>query len=77
MMVPKWGYWGKEPPCEHLVALRTFLEGNQMEITSEHGIDPSGWVNVSGESCSRTYETVLRPPWADDPNDEEYPEDEE
>ena len=53
-----WGKWGKESPCKHLLKLRSYLEENEIHITSEHGIEPMGWVNVS---CPcRTYEVVLR-----------------
>ena len=62
-----WGYWRKEPPCEHLLALRAFLETNEMTVRSEHGEEPHGWVNVHCEKCHRTYGTVLRPPWNDSP----------
>lgn len=74
-----WGKYGSESPCEHLIALRNLLESTGMTVWSEHGESPSGWVNVSCESCRRTYETTLRPRyrgmspeiWSDDDADEE------
>ena len=54
-----WGRFGSEEPCSHLRRLRIFLEDEGMSITSEHGLEPAGWVNVYC-SCGRTYETVLR-----------------
>lgn len=65
----KWGYFGEEPPCEHLLNLRAVLEQTGMEVWSEHGEQPSGWVNVYCGRCHRTYETVLREPWDDDRSD--------
>lgn len=61
-----WGFYGSEPPCEHLIALRAFLEANEMGVYSEHGTKPIGWVNVHCALCKRTYETVLREPWEED-----------
>ena len=58
--VKKWGMYGDEPPCIHLLSLRDFLEANNLEIYSEHGVDPSGWVNIHCPQCGRTYETLLR-----------------
>lgn len=58
-----WGHYGKEPPCEHLLALRKHLESSGLRIWSEHGISPFGWVNVSCPHCHRTYEVTLREPW--------------
>jgi len=54
----EWGFWGNEPPCEHMLALREFLIANWMDIWGEFTDD--GFVNVSCERCSRTYETTLR-----------------
>ena len=70
-MEKKWGYYGDEPPCEHLLALRRFLEENEMTIWSEHGTNPFGWVNIHCSKCGRTYETVLDEPWSDDDLEEE------
>lgn len=67
---PRWGYWGDDPPCLHLLALRAFLEANRMEVWSEEGLSPEGWVNVSCDACRRAYETVLRDPWNDDEDDD-------
>lgn len=54
-----WGRFGDEAPCEHLLALRDFLEAQGLGVWSEHGEEPQGWVNVSCEACRRTYQTVL------------------
>ena len=48
--------------CKHLLALRRYLYDYSMEIWSEHGEEPAGWVNVSCPECRRTYEVVLRQP---------------
>lgn len=56
-----WGRYGSEPPCEHLIELREFLENNQITVWSEHGEEPAGWVNLHCTRCGRTYETTLRP----------------
>ena len=58
---PGWGMWGEQPPCEHLTALREFLEQHKLTVWSEHGEEPHGWVNVGCDVCRRTYETTLRP----------------
>lgn len=58
---PDWGRFGDEPPCSHLVALLDYLRVNRLDIWSEHGSQPDGWVNVHCESCHRTYETTLDP----------------
>jgi hypothetical protein len=54
-----WGFWGQEPPCAHLKALRRFIENSPLEVYSEHGEQPAGWVNIHCRKCHRTYETVL------------------
>jgi len=59
----KWGYYNNDPPCEHLLALRKFLEEKDMEVWSEHGTGPHGWVNVHCAACKKTYETTLQTPW--------------
>jgi len=59
----EWGYYGDKPPCEHLLALRKFLEDNDMGVYSEHGEGPMGWVNVHCEKCGRGYEVTLDDPW--------------
>lgn len=58
MSEDRWGYYGDKPPCEHLIALRKFLEDNEIKIYSEHEED--GWVNVRCKKCQRIYETTLR-----------------
>jgi len=60
-----WGQYGKEPPCEHLLELRKFLEENEIDVWSEHGEMPMGWVNVHCEKCKRTYEVTLLKPFED------------
>ncbi len=57
-----WGDYGNEPACKHLLELRKFVEEKQMNVWSEHGVKPFGWVNVHCAHCGRTYET-LQPPW--------------
>lgn len=54
-----WGRFGREPPCEHLIALARHLVASGMAIWSEHGTRPQGWVNVHCATCRRTYETSL------------------
>jgi hypothetical protein len=54
-----WGKYGDQPPCEHLLALRRFLEENQMEVIGDDTFDPYGWVNVTCNKCSRCYEVTL------------------
>lgn len=58
---PSWGKYGDEEPCVHLIALREFLQANCLAVYSEHGEQPSGWVNVFCDVCRRTYETTLQP----------------
>lgn len=69
-----WGRYGDEPPCEHLRALREYLLSAGLRVWSEHGRTPWGWVNVSCESCCRTYETTLRErddgTWSDEDSDD-------
>lgn len=61
MAVKEWGNYGNEPPCEHLIELLGHLYRTGMDIWSEHGESPSGWVNVKCKKCGRTYETTLDP----------------
>jgi hypothetical protein len=61
-----WGYYGDKPPCEHLVALRAYLEDTGITIWSEHAAEPAGWVNINCPHCQRTHQTVLQPPWLDE-----------
>jgi len=58
-----WGFFGFEPPCEHLVALRQFLESSGLGIWGEDSLHPDGWVNVLCSHCHRTYEVTLREPF--------------
>ena len=71
----RWGYWGKEPPCEHLLALRDYLRQKQLEISSERGENPDGWVNIDCNRCHRCYETILREPYQQDDDDDDEDED--
>lgn len=59
-----WGDYGSEPACEHLLALRAFLEKHKLSIHAEHA--DTGWCNVHCATCKRTYEVVLREPWPED-----------
>lgn len=59
-----WGHYGRNPPCEHLLALRAFLVANGLAVWAEHSEGPNGWVNVGCDACQRTYEVTLRAPWA-------------
>lgn len=61
-----WGRYGSEPPCEHLVALRAFLEASGLKVWAEHSEGPWGWCNVHCPHCHRTYETTLQPTEAED-----------
>ena len=54
-----WGRWDPDPPCAHLLALRNALASLQMAVWSEHGVEPSGWVNVRCTHCMKTYEICL------------------
>ena len=58
-----WGAYGDEPPCEHLLALRGYLEEHGLSVWGELTEQPGGWVNVGCETCGRTYEVTLREPW--------------
>lgn len=49
-----------ESECEHVRALRKYLAVSEIEVYSEHGEEPAGWVNVRCERCKRVYETTLR-----------------
>lgn len=60
-MADRWGHYGMEPPCEHLIALLDYLRRHRMDVWSEHGEDPPGWVNAYCETCHRTYNTTLDP----------------
>lgn len=57
----QWGLYGSAPACEHLITLLRFLMDQEMDVWSEHGEEPSGWVNVNCHRCNRTYETTLDP----------------
>jgi hypothetical protein len=57
----KWGFYGDKPPCEHLLALRAFLESMDMWVKGE--LTDTGWVNVHCRECARTYEVEMMPPW--------------
>lgn len=46
--------------CRHILDLRAYLESNGLSVWSEHGEQPSGWVNVHCEKCHRTEEITLR-----------------
>ncbi len=59
----RWGMYGDKPPCTHLLQLRDAIRKLGIEIWSERGEDPQGWVNVWCGECHRTYQTTLRPPW--------------
>lgn len=61
-----WGRYGQEPPCEHLVALRNFLEASGLKVWAEHAESPWGWCNVHCSDCQRTYQTTLQPSVLDD-----------
>lgn len=62
-----WGEYGEKKPCRHLLALRDFMKSTGMDVWSEHGTEPGGWVNIGCSSCRRTYEAVLS-----DRNAEDY-----
>lgn len=48
-------------PCEHIKALRQYLEDHGLTVFSEEG-EPQRWVNVScAESTHFTYEGMLQP----------------
>lgn len=64
---PEWGDYGESGPCKHLLALRDFMKENWLDIWSEHGVEPDGWVNIGCGQCCRTYEAVLS-----DRNAEDY-----
>ncbi len=55
----RWGYFGNEPPCNHLIELRSFLETFGLDVYSEHG-EPDRWVNVHCQQCHKTYEVSFR-----------------
>ena len=65
-MKPDWGNWGGEPPCEHLLSLRNYLEDTGLSVYSEHGESPNGWVNVHCPKCHRTYGVTLQEPFHTD-----------
>lgn len=61
----RWGYWGIEPPCEHIRKLRGYLRANGLGIWGEDTTD--GWVNLSCETCGKTYGLTLKEPFAGNP----------
>lgn len=61
----EWGFYGNEPPCMHLTALRKWLNEMGMSIWGERTEQPAGWVNVNCVTCGRTYEVTLREPFED------------
>jgi len=71
-----WGYWGNDPPCEHIIALRNFLIESGLSVYGENTESPRGWVNVNCEKCQKTYEATLQKPWRTD-DDEEDEDDED
>ena len=54
-----WGHSVSEKPCEHLLALRDYLELRGLCVWSEHG-EPDAWVNVFCGQCQKTYEVSFR-----------------
>ena len=60
---PEWGMYGKEPACEHLLALRAYLEDQDIQIWGEKTESPTGWVGVYCHRCKRVYEVTLREPF--------------
>jgi hypothetical protein len=47
--------------CEHVTGLRAEMRARGIEIWSEHGEQPHGWVNVFCGICKRTFEVTMRP----------------
>lgn len=45
-------------PCEHVKALRQYLQVNGLEVWAEHA-EPDGWVNTHCDACHTTYEGLL------------------
>lgn len=58
-----WGEFNGESPCPCLTGLRKYIEDNNLSVYSEHGEEPSGWVNVHCPNHWRTYEVTLKPPF--------------
>jgi len=46
--------------CEHVKALHAYLREWQLDIYSEHGEEPQGWVNVHCRRCKKTFEISIR-----------------
>jgi len=67
MMAAKWGQWGDESACEHLLALREYLLANELSVSGEGTQNPRGWVNVHCARCNRTYEVTLQKPFKANP----------
>jgi len=45
--------------CEHVLELEAIMRHSKIDIYSEHGEEPRGWVNVHCGECDRTYEIRL------------------
>jgi len=45
--------------CEHVVKLEQYMRDNGIDVYSEHGEEPRGWVNVTCETCKSTFEIRL------------------
>jgi hypothetical protein len=47
--------------CEHVKKLEKFLGKESLDVYSEHGELPDGWVNVYCDRCETTFQVRLRP----------------
>lgn len=45
--------------CEHVRELEALMRQMRLDVYSEHGEEPDGWVNVHCRRCHRTYEIRL------------------